>query len=413
MTSRQTLQRLMLDLIAPRPMVHPATLAALTATDWDQLLRMARQHRLEPLLHWQLTRVRTELPIPRAIGAEFAARAKHSTVRSLVLQRELILIHRLLGAAGIPYQAMKGAFLALHAYPQPALRPMRDLDILVPRSDALRAFEVLCAGGLVRPERYRGTPEAQIMVHKHLPPLMSASGQVMVEVHARLHDMATGVNKCPLADPSDDPDYWQRGIRRTTGREALCFPSPTDLLLTLIVHAALDHRFSNGPLILSDIAYLLATEPIDWDAFWWRAERDGRTRACWLTLCLAERYWCTSNIVWPDPAPGSATAQSALETAALLMLRDARMTSDVGFAHALGQQDTLRDRLGLMLRRLFPSRLWIAGAYPVRPTSPRVYLYYVPHLWRLLRHRLPRILKRPVAHSELDQLAEVTRWLET
>jgi hypothetical protein len=84
--------------------------------------------------------------------------------------------------------------------------------------------------------------------------------------------------------------------------------------------------------------------------------------------------------------------------------------------HALGQRDTLRDRFRLVLRRLFPTRLWIAGAYPVRATSPRVYLYYAPHLWRLLSQRLPQILRRrrqAEAHSELDQLAQLTRWLET
>lgn len=426
MTDRQTLQRLLLDLIAPRPMVPAATLAALTATDWDQLRRMARQHRLVPLLHWQLTRVRSELPIPRAIGAELAARAKHSAVRSLVLQRELILIHRLLGAAGIPYQAMKGAFLALHAYPQPALRPMRDLDILVPRADALRAYEVLITGGLVRSERYQGSPEAQILIHKHLPPLMSASGQVMVELHARLQQPPA---HCPdlsqYPDPSDDPGYWDRSISRPTAGEALCFPSPTDLLLNLILHAALDHRFNNGPLTLSDIGYLLAAEPIDWAAFWQRAERGGWTRACWLTLRLVERHWGVDGIVWPAPEhrPESAAAQTALDTAAqtaldtaaLMLLRDLSVTCDVGLSHALQQQASPADKLRLLLRRLFPTRVWIAGAYPVSATSPRVYLYYLPHLWRLLSQRVPQFLKtreRTGAQDEVVQLAQLERWLD-
>jgi hypothetical protein len=229
MVERQVLQRLLLDLIAPRAKVSPDALAGLEPADWDQLMRMVRQHRLGPLLHWQLARMRPALPIPTRVSDALAASAKKSAFRSLVLQLELSLIHRLLTAAGIPYQAMKGPFLALHAYPRPGLRPMRDLDILVPRADALRTFEVLLAGGLARLDRYQGRPDAQILIHKHLPPLQTASGQVKVEVHARLQRPATeGTDIAQCADPSDDPDYWRRGISRQTGGAALCFPAPTD-----------------------------------------------------------------------------------------------------------------------------------------------------------------------------------------
>jgi hypothetical protein len=419
MTDRQTLQRRLLELLSPQEIssAAAAALSDLGPADWDRLLTMARQHRLEPLLHWQLSQRQHALHIPARVGEVLTVSAKRYGLRALVLQRELILIHRLLSAAGIPYQAMKGAFLALHAYPQAGLRPMRDLDILVPRAEALRAYQVLIDGGLMRPARYQGSPEAQILIHKHLPPLMSASGQVMVELHARLQQPPA---HCPdlsqSPDPSDDPGYWGRSISRPTAGEALCFPSPTDLLLNLILHAALDHRFNNGPLTLSDIGYLVAAEPIDWSAFWQRAEQGGWTRACWLTLRLVERHWGVDGIVWPAPEhrPESAAAQTALDTAALMLLRDLSATRDVGLTHALQQQASSTDKMHLLLRRLFPTRVWIAGAYPVSATSPRVYLYYLPHLWRLLSQRLPQFLKtrqRAAARDEVTQLAQLERWL--
>jgi len=409
------LQRLLLGLIAPGPVIPSSAVTALTTADWEWILRMVRQHRLGPLLHWQLTRTRPELPIPETVRDVLAARFKRSTRRALVARRELVLIHRLLTAAGIPYQALKGAFLAFHAYPQPGLRPLRDLDILVPKAEALRAFEVLIAGGLVRPPEHRGTPEAQLSIHHQLPPLRTAAGEITVEIHARLqHPVEGAAEAAAQGDPSDDPDYWRRGITTQAGQANLCFPAPTDLLLHLIVHAVGHHKFDNGPLILSDIAWLLSAEPIDWPDFWRRAEHGGDQRACWLTLQLVERYWGTQPIDWPAMASDPAAAESAGDTIAALMLQDVGQLPVVNLTHALGQQSTRRGKLGLLLRRLIPSKVWVASAYPVRPDSPRVYLYYLPHLWRLASQRLPLLLmsrRNQPAQDALRQLAQFERWL--
>jgi hypothetical protein len=409
------LQRLLLDLIAPGPVIPSSAVTALTTGDWESILRMVRQHRLEPLLHWQLTRTRPELPIPPEVREALATRFKRATWRALEMRLELVRVHRLLVEAGIPYQALKGAFLAFHAYPQPGLRPLRDLDILVPKAEALRAFEVLIAGGLVRPPEYPGTPEAMMSIWNHLPELRTASGQVTVEVHARLHvPEKDASDSTDLADPSDDPDYWQRGITSQAGQEVLCFPAPTDLLLHLIVHAVGHHKFNNGPLILSDIAYLLSAQAIDWPDFWRRAEAGRCRRACWLTLRLVERYWGHQPIDWPELELDSAAAESAMDTAAVLMLQELSVSTDVRLAHELEQQGTWLGRLGLLRRRSFPSRAVIASAYPVRADSPRVWLYYLRHLWRQASQRLPQILRswrRGSVQSEVRQLAALNHWL--
>lgn len=406
------LQRLLLDLISPRPVIDPPRLTTLTAADWDRLMGMVRQHRLGPLLHWLLTHDRAGLPVPARIRDELASGFKRATLRALVMRRELVLIHRLLTAAGIPCLALKGAFLAFHAYPQPALRPLRDLDILVPADEALRAFDILIAGGLVRPPEYQGNAEAKIAIDKHLPPLRTAPGGVTVEVHARLNH--PDQRAATLADPSADPAFWQRAIDVQAGGDTLRFPAPTDMLLHLIVHAAVDHKFNNGPLILSDIAFLLEREPIDWPRFWQAADRGGLRRACWLVLRLVEHDWGGASIRWPtmpDSVPGG---ERALEQAALLMLRDLSTNSDVGLAHALDHQQSVRAKLGLLFGRLFPSKARIASGHPVRKDSAIVYLYYIPHIWRLVSQRMPRILKsRRQTHvrGELELLNELERWL--
>ena len=64
--------------------------------------------------------------------------------------------------------------------------------------------------------------------------------------------------------------------------------------------------------------------------------------------------------------------------------------------------------------RLFPPKAQIAAAYPVRQDSALLYLYYLPHLWRLASQRVPGFLKsrrQPHVRDELNHLNELENWL--
>ncbi|NCC36738.1 MAG: hypothetical protein EOM24_32705, partial [Chloroflexia bacterium] len=332
-----------------------------------------------------------------------------------VLRRELVLIHRLLMGAGIPCLALKGAFLDFDAYPQLGLRPLRDLDILVPASDALRAYEILLAAGLVRVQEpdCQGDPEATIAIQKqHLPPLRTTPSGVTVEVHARLYHLNQGTPK--LVDPSTDVAFWQRAVEVRTGGETLRFPAPNDMLLHLIVHAVLDHKFSNGPLVLSDVAFLLERQTIDWGLFWQAAEQGGLQRACWLIFQLVEHYWGGDNIRWPEMPETIAGGDRALEQAALLMLRDLSAARDVLLARALALENSPQAKLSVLFGRLFPPKLRVASFHPVREDSALIYFYYIPYIWRRVSYRMPQFLKaRRQAHiqDEIELLDNLESWL--
>jgi Uncharacterised nucleotidyltransferase len=59
--------------------------------------------------------------------------------------------------AGVPLLVLKGAALAQLVYEDPRLRPMRDVDLLVRKTDARRALDVLmrCGFPAGRPGRSR------------------------------------------------------------------------------------------------------------------------------------------------------------------------------------------------------------------------------------------------------------------
>ena len=69
--------------------------------------------------------------MPPPFAAAIAASYETHTQRAVELQAEASRIQRIMRENEIPAVFLKGAFLAFHIYRQPALRPMRDLDLLV------------------------------------------------------------------------------------------------------------------------------------------------------------------------------------------------------------------------------------------------------------------------------------------
>lgn len=381
--------------------------------DGQNLLAMIKEHRLGPLLHWRLTRERPELPVPQFIRESCAQAFKAGTMRALMMQRELLQVHRILESAGIPHVALKGAWLAFQAYPQPGLRPLRDLDILVPEAQVFHAFEALLAGGCARLKKYDGSPEAFAEHSKHMPPLRSPSGQVTVELHLRLYPPdKLGEDSIDL---SGDEGFWQHLIEADLAGARIPYMPPTELLLHLIVHAVYDHQFTNGPLLMSDLGYLLETSDIDWPRFWELAQRGGHERGAVLALRLLERHWGKLAIQWPASGAGDREVHPILlEDAAELMLRDFAARSDVILGHGVDSQRGWHNKLEYLLSKVFPAKSRIAAMYPVSAQSPWIYAWYPARWWRLLTQRVPAFLqarKNPQLRVEMSQLAALNRWL--
>lgn len=414
-THHSALKFLLLDLISPHRPPSSASISCLDEDDWATLLDMAQQHRLCPLLHWQISRTHANLPIPQKVVEQLGQSMKRATLRALVIQRELLLVHRILDQAGIPYMALKGAYLAFHAYPQPGLRPLRDIDILVPETRVLEAYQTLLDNGLARNDSSPGMPEVLLKTAKHLPPLHSPSGQVSVELHVHLADPNN--LKDQQADLCDAPPFWERRVQKTVARQEISYESPTDLLLHLIVHAVIDHQFDNGPLFLSDLAFLLDQKNIDWPLFWNLAKQGGYTRSCILALKLTERYWGTKCPIWhQDQEPDDPEFIQMIEIAAQLMLQNMTTRQDISLANKISRHSSATPKLVWLVHKFFPPKTVIASAYPVLPHSLGIYLRYPRWWWRLAIKRLPEYLRsRHNSHfsHEVQQLADLKRWLNS
>ena len=407
------LRLLLLDLLSDKREVDAQGVAALDIAAWRALLDMVRQHRLGALLHWQFERRHAGLAVPDVVREEVKEAWRNSTRRMLGMQYELTTLSKLLGAAGVRSIALKGAFLAYHAYPESALRPMRDLDILVPEDRLIDAWNALIAAGaqpaLGGDDDLRLGHALQADKH-HLPALLTPSGFSHMELHRGVQSAASAMdrdrNTLLLAG------VWAHACEHPIGPAPITFPAPTDLLLHLIMHAAYDHLLNNGPLILSDVAFLVRRHAIDWDRFWRTAETLESLRGTVLLLDLADRYWRDVPIEWSPTAVALRGELDAVrDSAALLMLQDRDLVPDIWRKRGTGQP---RGAVRRLIARLFISRVEMALLYPVDPRSPRILLCYPRRWWRLATRRVPEAWRAGQRADLREQAAidtRVTRWL--
>ena len=119
-----------------------ATLPALLdQVNWQKLLA-ATSRDLYPYLCFSLEPCMEGREIPPEWEALRTAR-RLTAVDNLRLRHELTRITAALTEAGIPALALKGIVLAYTAYKDPSLRPMMDLDLLVPPRERENAIGVL------------------------------------------------------------------------------------------------------------------------------------------------------------------------------------------------------------------------------------------------------------------------------
>ena len=315
------LRGVMLDLIAPLRIPDPAILAALGDGDWAALVVMGHQHRVLPLVHARLGAEGVGWPVPDAFRTTCAESFRGYSFRAIRSQRVTALAVRTLAERGIEAIPLKGAWLAFHAYPQPGLRPLPDIDLLVPEGRALEAFGALRESGLDLLNPDSGDPVAALAAKHQLPPLWSTQDEVCVELH---HRCFHGHGSDP--DLTDDPHFRGRLVPGAIAQTPVRYMGPEHLLLHLIVHSAHDHRFDNGPGIFADVAALLARQPL------------ATVRHAWLALALAGAATVLSG-AWVDlagPGPGVASLTGVVLGLVALSGRDLGRWLSIGLAVLAG-----------------------------------------------------------------------------
>ncbi len=188
----------------PRPTEARGRLLRELARDvcWEQVPPIAAEQRIGPLLYWHLREYGIPYPnhIRRTLAAIFA-RQKAIAVAQTETLAEIIAALR---AARIESVVLKGGALAHILYPEPGLRPMEDLDILVSPDQGEAARVILCNLGFRAPAPT--TRYERLQHHLPLAQRMTDDILVSVEIHTAAfnllmaHDLSFTTLQRPLVE---------------------------------------------------------------------------------------------------------------------------------------------------------------------------------------------------------------------
>lgn len=372
---------------------HP-DLAALTEQDWAMLDAMAAQHRLQPLLHYQH---RVNLGIPENIRNSWAQAFRFQALQALRQQADLAATARLLQQQGLQPLALKGAWLSRFAYPQPAMRPLRDIDLLLDAETVLSGYQTLLDAGYSRATDAELPLEDAIRLEKHLPPLF-APGGTCIELHHRLWEPD---GRMDHATPAQiDAAVRAQAITEADG---LAYPAPIDMLAHLIAHAIYSHRLDCGPLLLADIEFLLKSRPVDWATFWRRSRQEGWRDGARLVLELVVTHRREVSIDFSGD-DGPAVPPDILAAAPQLLLQDLTMRKSAGVLATVHKQGGK----GLVNRLLGRRTTTTAPAVQRDMSAEGGFLGWATGR---LKRTASDLLQRDV-RQQAHNLAGLSRWLD-
>lgn len=265
--------------------------------DADELVTLALRTRTFAIIARSAAKAADRSPAFCAASDRLTQLARRQALHSLEQARAIAQVVSDLEYAGFAPIALKGAALSYSAYPGQQLRPLRDLDLLLPPEQALEAERLLLSMPDFRRASWAGNYGLE---YSHqLPEIEHIDSGLVIEIHHRinargwLHDVDL-VNL--LNQDTQSIELLGQKIR---------VPNAGANLLHLVEHASLHHSFANGPLTLADIHFLDQHAALDWDWIWREAQRLQLGRA----LGLLAEMGRSLGAKWPEQVPPQAVGE--------------------------------------------------------------------------------------------------------
>lgn len=347
------------------------TLPQTVPTDqWQAIIDTAAAHSLLPMLLWTVKRAAPELVSGEAWDHVLTA-ARNSAVRHVWHEHAQTEVERVFRQAGIPVVWLKGIALARMVYPQPALRPMGDIDALIPYERRDEALELVRSLGFEFYEYPKfitsGVREAEQDHHFRLRG--SRYDGIFLELHYRI------INDGRVVFPLEKEAWFLTQIDHTL--EMLPALKPEAFLLHLCAHAVLHHGEDEALLSqFFDIHQLVTGKSVDWALL-----IDQAVKFRWSTA--VEYAFLVTKTLFNTPIPEAVFTE--LESRRLpdedvsrilgLQGRGANMQIVLGMLRGL----TFAEKLRLLRDFAFPTTAYMRARYKIPPSDP-VWTYY-PRRW--------------------------------
>lgn len=342
-----------------------------------QWLAWLQAQRLAPLEHYWLLRAAPDIAIPASSHRQLVVGYLTSQAQWLQLKHETVAVLDILAEEpAIPVILLKGIALAASLYPDPALRSMGDIDMIVPAERVEEATRRLCEHGYERREIELAPGFNDAHLH-HLSLVRIKSVPFLrIELHTTFPWFGGQHERAAL-----DWFWHHTETFAFEGRHTLLV-DPTALMLQLSAHAILQHSGMETRLIWFqdiDLLWRRRSDDILWDEMVGRAQAWGLEAAIRGALDRTVDYFAT-------PVP---------PYVADWLARDPRSLSGATVARRLTAPDATRS-------------VRIASAFAGK--SPRQKLHYITHI--AAPHPDYMRYRYHLRHPALLPFAYLYRWFD-
>ena len=389
-----------------------ARVQALSLPAWEEIIALALDHGVAPLLHRSLQTGGGLAALPEAMRARLSEERRataFANLRRCAAFRDIALEF---AQRNIPLMALKGLHLAELVYRDISLRPMDDVDILVPRAELGQAVATLQLMGYGPEEDMSGAAEALLELG-HAVALEHRRLGILIEVHWTIGERGYGYEP-PMEE------IWRTATPGTLADSDVQLMSPEFVLLHVCAHLACNHNFLLGLRALCDIAEIVRAYPaLDWPSVIDQGRRHGWERGIAAALRLARDNMGAAVPGDVLAALGADTLDPAMLSEALEHLLSSHTIPDdlsavPNFLAFVGRRGA-REKLALFWRRVFMPRAELALKYGVPLRSPRLSLFYAVRLRDLVRQYAARAWTTQVSDPQFRETvarhARLGAWL--
>ncbi|MBI5962599.1 MAG: nucleotidyltransferase family protein [Chloroflexi bacterium] len=251
---------------------HPSMVEQLSRqveafTSWQELPIQAELHGMAPLLWHHIRKSGISIPLKtrQTLEGLYLRHRIFNQAHTLIL----LEVSSLFEQAGIRALVLKGLALAHQYYPDPALRPVSDIDLLLKQADVLPALDLLAGAGF-RVDSPRASRTLNLLSKELTADSPLRDG---ISTHVELHHYDP--RQRTLNDNIPDNEFIGFDApphTLTIGERVVYTPAPMDTLNYLCRHLQ-RHLFegtANKPLQLKWVADIVSfiehhAETMDWD----------------------------------------------------------------------------------------------------------------------------------------------------
>lgn len=249
--------------------------------DWDYLLETLHRHKLTPLFFWRLNESGLSGHIAASQFEKLRTIYLSSVVNNHKLYQRLTRVLALFAEKKIPVILLKGAALGINTYPDSALRPFGDLDILVHKSDVKQGQELLENLGyqLVKDIYFPVPDEKNDELGCEWTYHFNSS---VVELHWTLIDE---LNPFQI----DITRFWDKGEEVNVNEQKALVLNPANQILHLCLHQS-KHLWKHLR-DLTDIGLVMETfaERTDWEKLYFDAKSQDLDLCVFYSISLAQK----------------------------------------------------------------------------------------------------------------------------